>query len=156
MRVGLAWASGSGHYEAEDRSVTLADMAPLAEVADIQFLSMQFGRPSMQRTTPPAGMQIEEAGQGDFAETASVIAALDLFVTVDTAIANLAGALHAPTWVAVPFVADWRWGAEGEHTPWYPSARVYRQPSPNDWKSVFRRMASDLSQISGSVLHRPA
>src|SRR5262249_15041796 len=136
-RIGLAWSSDSGHWEGVDRTVALANMAPLASVRRGEFYRLQFGRSAMQLKSPPPGMRIEDWGQGDFAHTASVIAALDLLITVDTAIANLAGGIHAPVWVAVPFVADWRWGATGDQTPWFPTARVYRQPSPHDWQSVF-------------------
>jgi hypothetical protein len=144
-RVGIVWAADVGHWEAQDRTVALASMAPLATAAAVHFFSLQFGRSSAQLNSPPAGMRIDDFGQGDFAQAAGVIAAMDVVITIDTAIANLAGALHVPVWVAVPFVADWRWGATGHGTPWYPTARIYRQPSPGDWASVFQRMASDLS-----------
>jgi len=80
-----------------------------------------------------------------FAEQASQLMALDLVVTVDTAVANLAGALGAKVWVAVPSVPDWRWTLDGALTPWYPTARVYRQSRPGGWRDVFRTMAADLS-----------
>jgi hypothetical protein len=95
-------------------------------------------------------MVIEDLGCRfhDFADTARAIAGLDLVITIDdTAVANLAGALGAPVWVAVPFVPDWRWTREGPRTPWYPSARIYRQPSPGHWRSVFLAMAADLAAL---------
>jgi hypothetical protein len=145
-RVGLLWAADARHWDTEDRTATLADMAPLGRVPGVSLFSLQFGPQGRQAAPAPAGMALEELGSRlpDFADTAAVIAALDLLITVDTAAANLAGALGARVWVAVPFIPDWRWGTQGDHTPWYPTAKVYRQPRPGDWRSVFAAMAQDL------------
>jgi hypothetical protein len=147
--VGLVWAADSRHLEADDRTAALADMSALAEVPDIRLYSLQVGRYAAQQSPAPAGMLIDELSVGfpDFAEQATQIMGLDLVITVDTAVANLAGALGAHVWVAVPHIPDWRWGLEGDTTPWYPSARVYRQTSPGDWRGVFRRMARDLASF---------
>lgn len=148
-RVGLVWAADSRHLEADERTAVLADMAPLAHVPDVRLWSLQVGRHAAQMSPAPAGMSVENLSPGypDFAEQASQILALDLVITVDTAVANLAGALGARVWVAVPFIPDWRWGQHGERTPWYPTARVYRQPARGDWRSVFQRMAADLAEL---------
>jgi hypothetical protein len=148
-RVGLVWAADSRHLEADDRTAALADMMPLASVPGVRLYSLQVGRFAAQLSPPPAGMSIEDLSPGypDFAEQASQIMGLDLVITVDTAVANLAGALGARVWVAVPYIPDWRWGLVGDTTPWYPSARVYRQSAPGDWRSVFRRMAEDLARL---------
>lgn len=148
-RVGIVWAADSRHLEADDRTAALADMIALVEVSGIRLYSLQVGRYAAQQSPPPAGMVINELSVGfpDFAEQAAQIMGLDLVITVDTAVANLAGALGARVWVAVPHIPDWRWGLEGDTTPWYPSARVYRQTSPGDWRGVFRRMARDLTLL---------
>jgi ADP-heptose:LPS heptosyltransferase len=82
---------------------------------------------------------------GDFAETAAVVAALDVVITCDTAIAHLAGALARPTWVALKHAADWRWLIGREDSVWYPTMRLFRQPATGDWQSVFAAMAQDLA-----------
>ncbi|MDB5494920.1 MAG: hypothetical protein JWP86_2257 [Phenylobacterium sp.] len=88
----------------------------------------------------------EDSGAADFQDTADLIAGLDLVISVDTAVAHLAGAMGKPVWILLPAVmTDWRWGQAGEATPWYPSARLYRQPSPGDWAGVFDRIKRDLA-----------
>jgi ADP-heptose:LPS heptosyltransferase len=79
-------------------------------------------------------------------ETAALISALDLVVTVDTALAHLAGALAAPVWVALPFRPDWRWLLEREDSPWYPTMRLFRQQRLDDWPGVFSQIADALRQ----------
>jgi hypothetical protein len=152
-RVGLVWGADSRHWEAADRTAALAEMAPLAEVSGVQLFSLQFGPHAAQLLPAPAGMVVEDLASDDrdFADAAASIAAMDLVITIDTATANLAGALGKPVWVAVPFIPDWRWTAEGARTPWYPTARVYRQPSPGDWRSVFRAMAGDLATLASTT-----
>jgi hypothetical protein len=150
-RVGLVWAADAQHFEAEDRSTALAQMTPLA-LPGVQLFSLQLGRPAAQIMPPPAGMEIIDLRPAiaDFADTAAAIAGLDLVVSIDTSVANLACAMGARVWVAVPFVPDWRWGRDGRHTAWYPTATVYRQPRPDDWASVFETMARDLRELVGS------
>jgi ADP-heptose:LPS heptosyltransferase len=80
----------------------------------------------------------------DFDDTAAVLAGCDLLITVDTSVAHLAGAMGRPVWLLLPFSCDWRWTAASDRSPWYPSARLYRQPQPGDWESVVARVASDL------------
>ncbi len=146
-RVGIVWGADSRHWEAPDRTASLAEMSPLAEVPGVRLFSLQFGPHAAQLSPPPTGMVVEELASGDrdFADAAATIAAMDLVITIDTAAANLAGALGKPVWVAVPYNPDWRWTMEGETTPWYPSARVYRQTRPGEWRSLFRKMADDLA-----------
>jgi hypothetical protein len=150
LRVGLVWAADSRHLEAEDRTCALADMAALANVPDVQFFSLQVGRHSAQADPAPFCMRLTplSVGRPTFFEQASQMAALDLVISVDTAAANLAGALGLPLWVAVPHIPDWRWAMHGDESPWYPSARVFRQASPGDWRGVFRRMADKLAVLA--------
>lgn len=148
-RVGLVWGTDSRHQEAADRTTTLAEMSLLATVPGVQLFSLQFGPHAAQLSSVPAGMVIEDLASGDrnFADAAGAIAAMDLVITIDTATANLAGALGAPFWVAVPFIPDWRWGLEGDRTPWYPTAKIYRQPVPADWRIVFQAITEDLAEM---------
>ena len=84
----------------------------------------------------------------DFADTAAVLALCDLVITVDTAAAHLAGAMGRPVWVLVPFAPDWRWTLQGETTPWYPTARLFRQTALEDWDGVIARVAAELARFT--------
>jgi ADP-heptose:LPS heptosyltransferase len=83
----------------------------------------------------------------DFSDTAALIENLDLVISVDTAVAHLAGALGKTVWTLLPYVPDWRWMLQREDSPWYPSMRLFRQPSIGDWESVINRVASELQKI---------
>ena len=83
----------------------------------------------------------------DFSDTAALIQNLDLIISVDTAVAHLAGALGKPVWTLLPFVPDWRWMLEREDSPWYPTMRLFRQPSPGDWESVIVRIKEALKEL---------
>jgi hypothetical protein len=138
-RVGVAWASSNHDGLAERRSCRLADLAPLLAVRDAVFCSLQVGprasdgdKIGIRRVLPDAPT---------FAETAAVMGQLDLVVTVDTAVAHLAGALGLPTLMLLPIGAAWMWGMRADTTPWYPSARLIRQSSRGDWHDVGVRAA---------------
>ena len=149
LRVGLAWAGNPRHKSDQQRSITLEQLAPLAEVrgAEVRgadFFSLQFG---------PAAAQIARARfplidacshSQDFAETAAVAATMDLIISVDTAVAHLAGAMGLPVWVMLPHLADWRWLERREDSPWYPTARLFRQPAPGDWTSLVEAVREAL------------
>ena len=137
-KVGIVWGTKSGHPTAKDRSCKLSDFLPILEIEDIIFYSLQKGEqvaeiPLSDRENI---VNLDEKLQ-DFADTAAAIAQLDLIVTVDTAVAHLAGALGKPTWVLLPFVPDWRWMLDREDTPWYPTMRLFRQSQAKDWSQVF-------------------
>ena len=83
----------------------------------------------------------------DFADTAALMAELDLIISIDTAAVHLAGALGRPVWTLLQHISDWRWGMEGETTPWYPTMRLFRQPRPGDWESVVERVGNALAGI---------
>jgi ADP-heptose:LPS heptosyltransferase len=82
---------------------------------------------------------------GDFADTAAMIMALDLVLSVDTSVAHLAGALDKPAWVMLPYAPDWRWLLDRSDSPWYPSLRLYRQSRPTEWSDVVAAVARDLA-----------
>ena len=83
----------------------------------------------------------------DFADTAALISCMDLLITVDTAVAHLAGALGRPVWILLPYNPDWRWLTEREDSPWYPSVRLFRQSAIGDWDEVIRRVADSLQHL---------
>ncbi|WP_448191367.1 tetratricopeptide repeat protein [Azospirillum sp. sgz301742] len=144
-RVGLVWAGNAGHRNDANRSIPAALLGDLVRGApDVEFVSLQVG--------PAAGALsgVADAGSGftDFADTAAVIGGLDLVISVDTAPAHLAGALGCPTWVLLPAAPDWRWGLGRDDTPWYPSARLFRQPSPGDWPAVIAAVGAALGGAS--------
>jgi hypothetical protein len=147
LRVGIAWAANHRHRGGEERSAALTDMACLWSVSSARFYSLQVGASAALAGSAPAGITIEPLSEGipTFAEQARQILSLDLVITVDTAVANLAGALGARTWVAVPEIPNWRWGLAGPSTPWYPSVRIYRRESTGGWPAVFAKMARDLA-----------
>jgi ADP-heptose:LPS heptosyltransferase len=107
---------------------------------DVTFVNLQHGP-----LAPAAGLPDLTRDLPDYAETAALIANLDLVISVDTSVAHLAAALGRPTWIMLPYAPDWRWMLHRTNSPWYPSVTLYRQPSPGDWSSVIARVASDLS-----------
>jgi Flp pilus assembly protein TadD len=135
--VGLAWSGNRLHSNDRRRSMPAAALAPLAALPNLTCVSLQPGQtmPNVRDLTP---------WLTDFAETAALIACLDLVVTVDTAVAHLAGALGVPTWIMVPHAPDWRWLTERDDSPWYPSVRLFRQSVPGDWPGVVERVAISI------------
>lgn len=151
LRVGLVW-KGSAQFENDaDRSLpSLEILAPLGSVANVSFVSLQKGAGEEQAMNPPRGLRLTHIGSQltDFADTAAVVANLDLVICVDTAVAHLAGALGKPCWVLLPdYKADWRWMAERTDSPWYPGTmRLFRQPKMGDWNSVVAGVVAELGQ----------
>ncbi len=129
------------------RSLSLAQLAPLAEVPGVSFISLQLDAAE----AVPTGMSILDpmAEMADFADTAALVANLDLVIAADTAVAHLAGALGRPVWVMSRYDACWRWLAGRRDNPWYPALRFYRQPRPSDWDSVIASVADDLRLSTG-------
>jgi hypothetical protein len=146
-RVGLAWAGNSADRDDRKRSMNLARLMPLAQIPGVRFFSLQKGDAANQIKSAPAGMDLIDWAQelGDFSDTAALIANLDLIISVDTAVAHLAGALAKPVWTLLPFSSDWRWLTDREDTPWYPSMRLFRQPAWGDWDSTVTQVADALS-----------
>jgi ADP-heptose:LPS heptosyltransferase len=91
----------------------------------------------------------------DLAETAALVATLDLVITTDTCIAHVAGAMAKPVWILLPHLSDWRWMQRIETTPWYPTARLYRQHSPGDWAGVVERVIGELNEVCAAQLPNP-
>jgi hypothetical protein len=136
-RIGLVWAGNAQHKNDRNRSIALDRLAPLFDTPATRWFSLQVGERANDLTRLAAGTITDLAdGLTDFTETAAAIENLDLVIAADTAVAHLAGALGKPVWIMVPFVPDWRWLLGRADNPWYPSARLFRQPARRDWDSV--------------------
>jgi tetratricopeptide (TPR) repeat protein len=144
-RIGLVWAGRPEHRRDRDRSIALAALAPLADTG-ATFYSLQKGPAVEQARTPPAGMVLHDLGDalGDFADTAAAMSALDLVITVDTSPVHLAGAIGTPVWVLLAHAPDWRWFLDRDDSPWYPSARLFRQKTRAHWEPVITSVAAEL------------
>ena len=147
LRVGLVWAGNPKQGSERRRGIGLEPCLPLFEVAGVRWHSLQVGERASElaRLAPGAALDLSER-LDDFAETAAVIANLDLVVTTDTAVAHIAGAMGKPVWILLMFAADWRWLRGRDDSPWYPSARLFRQQSPGDWRGVIYRVKSELER----------
>ncbi len=145
MKIGLAWAGRPTHKSDRHRSISLRQLAPLAK-PQVEFYSLQMGDAAAQTSAPPPGLELTDLTSDihDFADTAALIANLDLIITVDTAVAHLAGAMAKPVWLLLPFAPDFRWQWTGRHTPWYPTMRLFRQSKLGDWSGPLGQMAADL------------
>jgi tetratricopeptide (TPR) repeat protein len=153
FRVGIVWQGDPRHVKVHRRSLPLEHFEPLARLSGVHLLSLQKG-PGCEQiaqldgrfTVTDLGARLDEAS-GPFMDTAAVMKNLDLVVTADTAIGHLAGALGVPVWLALWSVPDWRWMLEREDSPWYPTARLFRQTQRGDWPGVFERMARALEPL---------
>lgn len=155
-RVGLVWKGNPRFENDADRSLPdLSVLAPLGGLAGIDFISLQKGTGEDEALAPPPDLHLQAFGGQltDFADTAALIANLDLVISVDTAVAHLAGALGKPCWVLLPdFRTDWRWLTGRNDSPWYPSLRLFRQPAGGDWLPV----VSEVQQALESWLKPPS
>jgi Flp pilus assembly protein TadD len=156
LRAGLVWAGQARHwlqgFTSVDRrrSVGLAAFAPLAAVRGVRFVSLQAGTAAAQGQEPPPGMELTDPMESvrDFADTAAIIANLDVVISVDTSVAHLAGAMGKPVFLLDRFDNCWRWLHGRTDSPWYPSMTIFRQPRPGDWGAVMHRAASSLTSLA--------
>jgi ADP-heptose:LPS heptosyltransferase len=116
----------------------------------LRFYSLQKGEAGREAERAPAGMRIEDlSGElRDFSDTAAVMANLDLVISVDTAVAHLAGAMGRPAWLLLKFAPDWRWLLAREDSPWYPTMQLFRQRKPADWYPVIDAVAAALPRFA--------
>jgi len=149
LKVGIVWAGSPDNLSDRIRSCSLHDFLPLLHLPGIAFYSLQKGTPAKELTqfSSPALLQDLDSQLNDFADTAAAIAQLDLIISVDTAVAHLAGALGRPVWVLLCDQADWRWMRDREDSPWYPGMRLFRQHRPGNWAGVFTRVAEALDLL---------
>jgi tetratricopeptide (TPR) repeat protein len=145
-RVGLVWSGNPRHKNDRSRSLPFDTLAPLIGVAGIDFVSLQKEpRPADAEALARYGNVLDLGPElQDFGDTAAVISLLDLVITVDTSIAHLAGALGKPVWIMLPTRVDWRWLLDREDSPWYPTARLFRQRAAGDWAGVIARVRQEL------------
>ena len=155
LRVGLCWKGGRSFENDDQRSLpALEILAPLGAVAGVRFFSLQKGAGEEQAEPPPAGLPLVDLAPqlGDFSDTAAIIENLDLVISVDTAVAHLAGALGKRCWLLLPdYKTDWRWLTERSDSPWYPEViRLFRQRAMGDWSSVVGELVASLEQLADS------
>jgi tetratricopeptide (TPR) repeat protein len=144
-RIAIAWSGNPAHENDRNRSIAFEALTPLL-AHPASFVSIQRDVRDAEAIQLAGEGRVEHVGGAlsDFGDTAAVLTLCDLVITVDTAPAHLAGALGRPAWVLVPFAPDWRWTLDGETTPWYPTARLFRQTSVDDWDAVIARVVAAL------------
>jgi tetratricopeptide (TPR) repeat protein/glycosyltransferase involved in cell wall biosynthesis len=151
LKVGIVWAGNPKHRKNRQRSCSLSQFLPLLDVSGVSFYSLQKELSEAERTLLNQRSIVDLSPHfGDLADTAAAIAKLDLVISVDTAVAHLAGALGKPVWILLAFSPDWRWLLEREDSPWYPSARLFRQHQRGDWEGVFARVAQALGAVAAA------
>lgn len=156
-RIGLAWSGSRTLRNDANRSIALERLAPLVHGADVVVAVQTDIRDGDRAAVSALGIRDFARELRDFRDTAALVGALDLVISVDTAAAHLAGALGKPVWVLLPFSPDWRWLLERPDSPWYPTARLFRQPRIGDWDSVIQEVAEALgSRYPGAHMEPPA
>ena len=158
-RVGFVWAGNPMKHDAEQkrtdvrRSVPITTFRPFFDIDDLVFVSLQKGEAAAQVAS--AGLQVLDPSPElhDFADTAALVANLDLVIAVDTSVAHLAGGLGKPVWMLSRFDGCWRWLLDREDSPWYPTMRIFRQLSPGAWRPVIERVTADLRRFAAGERH---
>ena len=152
-KLGIVWAGNPGYASDRDRSINPMLLQPLLRLDGVAWCSLQVGpaADAIKAVDPAGRVAMPGGGFKDFAGTAACVAALDLVIAVDTAVAHLAGALNRPVWILLPFSADWRWLVGRDDSPWYPSATLFRQSKPGDWPWVIERIAGKLASYASMV-----
>lgn len=150
LKVGVVWAGNPGHLNDGNRSIPFEDFAPLLAVPGITWVILQKDRrpEDFPQLAERRGWFDPMPNVRDFADTAAIVQQLDLVIGVDTSVIHLAGALAKPVWMLVAASHDWRWMFELKSSPWYPTAQVFRQDSPNDWRAVIERVAACLMEVA--------
>jgi tetratricopeptide (TPR) repeat protein len=153
LRIGLAWSGNPTHVNDRNRSIPLTRLSALLSDPRLAIVSLQRDIKDSDRRTLeeyphviPLGLEF-----ADFGDTAAVVSLLDLVISVDTSVAHLAGAMGKPVWILLPFNGDWRWMLEGEQSPWYPTARLFRQPVIGDWDRALERVQDALAEWTHSL-----
>ncbi|MBI5408134.1 MAG: tetratricopeptide repeat protein [Nitrospirae bacterium] len=149
FKVGLVWAGNPIHKDDHNRSCKLSDFTRLLKTPEVIFYSLQRENADASSIGRPEELNLIDTGAEltDFADTAALIANLDLVISVDTAAAHLAGALGRSVWILIPFAPDWRWMLARADTPWYPSMRIFRQSRAGDWEGVMASVEEALKEL---------
>lgn len=152
FNVGVVWSGNPAQSDNHRRSCPLADLLPFMRIPGIQLYSLQKGDAALELGNPPTGLRILEFTKEltDFAETAALIRNLDLVITVDTAVAHLAGALGHPVWTLLRYNHCWRYLLDREDSPWYPTMRLFRQERPGEWCELIARVARSLTALAAT------
>ncbi len=154
FKIGVVWQGNPDPEADQARSMPLAALAPLSEIAGVRLISLQKGFGEEQLSNLPPSMLVETLGAGfdsgadAFVDAAAAMTCLDLVVTCDTSIAHLAGALALPVWVALKSDAEWRWMTGRADSPWYPTMRLFRQSRRGVWADVFDAMAREVAGLA--------
>lgn len=149
LKIGIAWQGSRRHKRDHQRSMPLVHFAGIAKTKGVRLYSLQFGDGREQIGPATADWPLVDLGErlGDFHHMAALVKNLDLVITCDSAPAHLAGALAVPVWIALSYVPDWRWLLDRTDSPWYPTARLFRQSKPGDWVSVFAQIEAALAKL---------
>jgi hypothetical protein len=149
--VGLVWSGSVGHKNDRNRSIPLASFSRALPAGRAQYVSLQKDVREGDRPVLAARTDILHFGNEleDFADTAALVDLMDVVVTVDTSVAHLAGAMGKAVWILVSFILDWRWLRNREDSPWYPTARLFRQPAQGNWAEVLERVDGELRRVLG-------
>jgi tetratricopeptide (TPR) repeat protein len=147
LRVGLAWSGNPAHSFDRGRSIALERVGHLLRLSGIEWHSLQKDvAPEDRALLAALGVAEHSEALGDFGDTAALASLMDLVVSVDTSVAHLAGALALPVRILLPFMPDWRWMLERDDSPWYPSARLFRQTAPGDWRGPLATLDAELKR----------
>jgi hypothetical protein len=151
-RIGLSWRGGTVDTRRAMRSLSLDQLLPLFNVPGCRFVSLQYGSDTADEVaqfSARTGIALPHWQEAidDYDETAALVEALDLTISVCTSVIHLGGALGRPVWVMVPGVPEWRYGRRGERMPWYPSVRLFRSPKIGEWDPVVRTLADELGSL---------
>jgi Tfp pilus assembly protein PilF len=156
LKVGISWRGGTPQTRQAARSIDLSQWLPVLRLPGASFVSLQYGDhdEEMNRVSAESAVRLQRYPEAldDYEETAALVSALDLVVSVQTTVLHLAGALGKPAWVLAPAVAEWRYGNTGETMPWYPGVRVFRQRAADEWAAVIDRAAAEVSALASSRL----
>jgi len=146
LKIGFVWSTSPTNSTTPRRSCSLSYFLSLLEIPGVALYSLHKEPPASDLAALESQPRLQDLRSHlqDFGDTAAAIAQLDLIITVDTAVAHLAGALGKPVWTLLPFVADWRWLRDRSDSPWYPTMRLFRQPRHGDWDSVFQQVRRSL------------
>lgn len=145
--IGLVWGGNPDHLNDRLRSIPFSSLQPLLWAGRGHIVSLQKGPQKNGIDLTAAGIFDADPFLGDFADTAGLLAELDLLISVDTSVVHLAGALGKPVWLMLPFDPDWRWLLGREDSPWYPTMRLFRQKEPRNWPEAVERAAADLRRL---------
>lgn len=149
LKIGIVWAGNPDHKNDRNRCCPVSQFLKLQQIPEVTLFSLQKGPQKLDLHNINAQNEIVDLSHviNDFSDTAVIIKKLDLIITVDTAVAHLAGALNHPVWILLPYVPEWRWFLKRDDSPWYPSMRLFRQTQHGNWEGVFNKVIRNLSPI---------